>query len=474
MAGVQVKDKEAANGGPEVDLHKNGLGDDHVVLETEKADDAIPNQCLPDCELNDADSVKMIACDNPKCTREWFHIECVNLTLDSIPADPIPWFCPCCTVKAKGVINDKKKDKASVKYDLGGDPPAAFGLKHRLFPDLPPGIRSREDPASLEAIAALLPGAGGWRGRGRPTKQGEVNTELLELRKKQADMELQIAKAKLDQSRAELAGIQRSPAARNRSSQEHDMMRMKEMFQAMLAGEDSEDDDLSHSLRTSMGHSDGKVLARNKLRSGLYRKAADEVVVPQRWPHLSLRNEYRSMNMAFNELSLPLFVAGELEIISQAQDASEQTGRLQVLTSLMYDASSRNNDFSEVLKCYAAWVREIELGTYKWGDDTFVKVFDNIIKRAPVSGGKAQSGFGSGVSKYAASATYTPHRWFCTLFNRNKCEQVSPHMMQIKGYGLKEVAHICGTCYLQDKIEASHAECSAACPHHAGGAKSRD
>ena len=451
MAGTEGHIGDGLNGITEDQVNRNVIGD-HVV------DDEIhdPNQCIPECVMNDADSIKMIACDNEQCTREWFHIECVNLTLDTIPAESVPWLCPGCSVKPK-VIKDKKK--AAAKYDL--EAAAQLGIRTRMLPDLPPSTRSKLDPTSLEAMEALLPG--GWRGRGRPVKRGEPNQELLDLRRRQAELEVQIAKAKVEKSKAELAGIQRSPApsGRIRSSQDYDMMKVKEVLQAILVGEESDDDDGFNNLRTSM-ESDGKLLARKKLRSGLYRKAADEVVVPQRWPHLSLRNEYRSMNMAFNDLSLPLFVAGELEIISQASDPSEQTGRLQVLTSLMYDASSPKHELSDVLKCYAAWVREIELGTYKWGDDSFMKVFANIIKRTG-SASKAQSGF-TGGSKQAA--TYIPHKWFCTLFNRNKCDQASPHMSQIKGYGLREVSHICGTCYLQDKVEATHAECSSSCPHY--------
>ena len=72
------------------------------------------------------------------------------------------------------------------------------------------------------------------------------------------------------------------------------------------------------------------------------------------------------MNITFHELTLPLFVAGELDIIMNSTESAEREGRLQLLISLMYDAVSY--EFSEILKGYAAWVREIELGmrSSKW------------------------------------------------------------------------------------------------------------
>ena len=40
---------------------------------------------------------EMVGCDNPDCTREWFHFECVGLA--SQPKGK--WYCPECTVKRK-------------------------------------------------------------------------------------------------------------------------------------------------------------------------------------------------------------------------------------------------------------------------------------------------------------------------------------------------------------------------------------
>ncbi|KAL1730064.1 hypothetical protein EV714DRAFT_211747 [Schizophyllum commune] len=38
----------------------------------------------------------MVACDNPDCSQEWFHLPCVGLTEQ--PGDEEPWYCPACRI----------------------------------------------------------------------------------------------------------------------------------------------------------------------------------------------------------------------------------------------------------------------------------------------------------------------------------------------------------------------------------------
>ena len=41
----------------------------------------------------------MIACDAKDCKTEWYHLSCVNLTMDDVPKDEEPWYCPTCMNK---------------------------------------------------------------------------------------------------------------------------------------------------------------------------------------------------------------------------------------------------------------------------------------------------------------------------------------------------------------------------------------
>ncbi|GLI67405.1 hypothetical protein VaNZ11_011594 [Volvox africanus] len=49
------------------------------------------------CICNKPSAGQMVGCDNPDCTIEWFHFECVGLK-----ADPVgKWFCPICRGEQK-------------------------------------------------------------------------------------------------------------------------------------------------------------------------------------------------------------------------------------------------------------------------------------------------------------------------------------------------------------------------------------
>ena len=40
----------------------------------------------------------MIVCEAKDCKIEWYHLSCVNLTMDDVPKDE-PWYCPTCMNK---------------------------------------------------------------------------------------------------------------------------------------------------------------------------------------------------------------------------------------------------------------------------------------------------------------------------------------------------------------------------------------
>ncbi|XP_072165986.1 uncharacterized protein [Diadema setosum] len=58
----------------------------------------------------------MIACDNPRCTVEWYHFTCVGVT--KVPKDE--WFCPFCSEEAAEVLrrkNEKRREKRRRKKE---------------------------------------------------------------------------------------------------------------------------------------------------------------------------------------------------------------------------------------------------------------------------------------------------------------------------------------------------------------------
>ena len=96
-------------------------------------------------------------------------------------------------------------------------------------------------------------------------------------------------------------------------------------------------------------------------KSGIKAKASDSVRKQQRYPQAHLRYEFVSSNLSFDKLDLNLFVAGELEIISDKKTREvERMGRLNLLKKIMYLSTSY--EFTVLKSLNAACLREIELG----------------------------------------------------------------------------------------------------------------
>lgn len=111
-----------------------------------------------------------------------------------------------------------------------------------------------------------------------------------------------------------------------------------------------------------------KTQIHSKKKSGICRKSSDKVKHRQNYPHSQLRYEFVSQHVSFESLDLNLFVAGELETISNTQIKSiEHRGRIALLKRIMYLNTS--HDFKSLKSYYAAVLREIELGEKDWSDD---------------------------------------------------------------------------------------------------------
>ena len=157
-------------------------------------------------------------------------------------------------------------------------------------------------------------------------------------------------------------------------------------------------------------------------------------------------------------------------MIAECGDEKERVGRLKLLNHLMYDLM--NYDLYYVLRCYAAWLREVELGIHKWGDEDWVRTVDTVLKRAPMSttgfdtSNVAPSSEKRKAVRSSVGMVGEPKMWFCTMFNRNKCGIAAPHMAEIRGFGKEEVHHMCRTCYMEDRKVMAHAECAEVCPHN--------
>ena len=405
--------------------------------------------CYANCTREDKDSIKMIACDSPTCASEWYHIECVGLTPETVPPASKSWRCPSCAMTDEEQGELLLDDMGRTIGETDQDVRVKTAVTHTEADDdkfaLPKPLGNMSDKAKGKKTKPRSSAS-------EKKTESSIRSELANVQQEQDELELQLARLKLEKTRAQLASMKISAAVDSHGQD------TKPKQQGFPTEESSAAKDLKAFIerfyKEDTEESDGK----KKKKSGLYKKASDEVKVPQKWPHLNLGLEYSGRNIGFNDLSLAQFVAGESEIIVQCDDEVEKEARILFLKSLMYDAVSCK--FANILNYYAAWVREIELGKHKWGDD-FSKVGDNILKRAGLPDREEHK-----VEASSASSKKRAHKkvvWYCSMYNRGKCSKDDPHKQMINNK-IREVKHICGACYNSSKEEANHPENSSMCP----------
>ena len=110
------------------------------------------------------------------------------------------------------------------------------------------------------------------------------------------------------------------------------------------------DSDTSDTMYTSKSSKKHKNKRHSKKKSGIKAKASDKVKSPQKWPHAHLQYELVNKEMKFDDLDYRLFIAGELEIISESCLSSvEKQGRINLLKKIIYYNSTQR--FEGILCC---------------------------------------------------------------------------------------------------------------------------
>jgi len=91
--------KGKKKGAPAAVAAAKGAAGKAPAMELEVLEEIDPNEPRY-CICDDVSFGEMIKCDG-NCEREWFHLECLNMTTADIPARRVKWFCPDCRA-AKG------------------------------------------------------------------------------------------------------------------------------------------------------------------------------------------------------------------------------------------------------------------------------------------------------------------------------------------------------------------------------------
>lgn len=222
-----------------------------------------------------------------------------------------------------------------------------------------------------------------------------------------------------------------------------------------------------HSEKKHSSHSKKKKTKKSKKKSGIKSKASDKVKFPQKWPQASLQFEFVTKNAEFKDLSFKLLVAGELEIISECTSKLERKGRIALLKKLAY--YSNTYSIEGLRNYYSSCLRQIEQGHKTWAAD-FSNLeqpilLPHVIDKPQFKKRSFNTGsFTSFNSKGKKPEETSDKVWFCSLYNRNRCNSKSDHTVVVNG-SMRYALHICASCWQIDKKKQQHAECSKECPH---------
>lgn len=239
------------------------------------------------------------------------------------------------------------------------------------------------------------------------------------------------------------------------------------------SSDDSEVEDKLHrkygfdsgSSSGSSGHSKIRKKSKKKSKSGINTKASDKVKFPQKWSHSFLQYEHVNKSVSFENLDLKLFVAGELEIISdESLSKEERKGRVALLKKNVYYCNTYS--FEGLKSFYAAWLRQIELGIKHWRDDSQCieqAILSKHVLRFDSSSKRPVKPMANPVGEVRKEAE-VERLWFCALFNRNRCAKSGDHFDVVRGR-MRHCLHICASCWQKDQKKLKHAECSKECPH---------
>ena len=210
--------------------------------------------------------------------------------------------------------------------------------------------------------------------------------------------------------------------------------------------------------------------AKKAMVSGLYETADSSVVNPQIFPHSQLKRGFLRNGLdgvhgdiKYNDLTFGLFVAGELEIISNPRtDPLEATRRRELLKVTAY--RSEYVEWPKLRHLHAAILQEVESGEASWGSS-----FEQVEKMVLENPGKTGRGHHTGMSNKHWQKTPTK-TFYCWEFNNTSCSRPSPHDGNIKGIACT-VKHVCATCMRQENIERDHPQGSTYCPYFHGDAE---
>ncbi len=203
--------------------------------------------------------------------------------------------------------------------------------------------------------------------------------------------------------------------------------------------------------------------ARSKQKSGIFDKAVEHIESKQNWPHLFLSEEYPGKGLTFMQLDFNLFIAGELEIITNEHISSiERQARLHLLKWLTY--LHKTSDWDLVRDIYVAILNKIETGQLSWSQyhTKFQQEIQWLVTKRSLNNASKPKKAGGSKTKCQT--------WCCRYYNNGTCNESTDHSGEMNGSDIIW-KHICLDCFQNDKVQKKHRAGAQSCPHATSSAE---
>lgn len=228
--------------------------------------------------------------------------------------------------------------------------------------------------------------------------------------------------------------------------------RMQQRPTPVIGRQDDGESIISHHSRVSLdaNKSDVSASKKTKVKSGMYDKIADDVVMKLKWLHKKLDSRWVSPRPLVHQMLFEHVVAGEIAVIMRSDNPEEVRCRLHILQKLAY-WNLQGEGWPRVREIYVGILQSLEEGEAQWTStfDQYDMVFSIRQKDSK--------------SKPASKPGPRPDTYWCRDYNRTTCSLESGHKALVAG---KEqvVSHICVVCWKNGKRE-KHPETDSGCPH---------
>ena len=218
--------------------------------------------------------------------------------------------------------------------------------------------------------------------------------------------------------------------------------------------------DSSSSSSTDTSSSDEEILRlkrkqkKKKVTEENKRKSKSKInEIRTLWAHEEIVEDIGGREIRFNDLTFRQYIAGELEIITEASiGADEREARLRLMKKMAYLLGGY--EWRQIREIYGYIATRIERGLLSWESRMGEEIQWALQKKVG-----ATQNEGKKISKNIQSRIPggVERIWYCPSYQRANCNKASGHEETVNGRKVN-VQHICARCYTRDKKREEHPE----------------